>query len=104
MPAYTEAQFQKEVTDMCDERNILWHHCDAAYRCSGHNGLPDLLLIGSSLLYVELKSSWGHLTGDQNMYKWAIIKAGGSHAVWKPRDLFNGVVEAALDNIAPGGS
>ena len=97
----TEKEFQALVTKMCDERGILWHHCDQAFRCSGSNGFPDLVLTGKSVMFVELKSWYGNLRPEQNVYKQRLLAAGAGYALWKPRDLYNGVIEDALDRLEP---
>lgn len=101
MPAIPEAEFQKCIEQLCDERKILYHHCKAMYQCSGSNGMPDLVLIGRYVLWVELKSSWGQLKPHQNAYRIALERAGAKWAMWRPRDLYNGVVDAALDDLEP---
>jgi hypothetical protein len=101
MAALTEAEFQDVITGMCDELGILWHHCDAPYRCSGDNGFPDLILVGSLVMFVELKSWFGRLKPQQNAYASRLIDAGATYAVWKPRDLYNGVIDAAMTLLAP---
>ena len=101
MAALTETQFQKIITDMADDRGILWHHCDAAYRCSGHNGFPDLILVKDIVLFVELKSWYGRLRPEQSTYRERLDYAGANYALWRPRDLFNGVIEDAMNQLDP---
>lgn len=101
MASLTEKEFQEIVTGMCDDRNIIWHHCDAPFRCSGYNGFPDLVLLGRYVMFVELKSWYGKLRPEQNVYKQRLDYANAAYAVWKPRDLYNSIIETALDDLQP---
>jgi hypothetical protein len=99
--AWTEAQFQEEVIRLAEERGILWHHCTRAYVCEGDNGLPDLILIGKrGVLWLELKSSYGWLKTPQLKYKERLEQAGQKYRVLRPRSLYDGSLDQALDEIA----
>ncbi len=72
-------------------------------------GFPDLTFLHPGtgrMLFVELKSKRGRTTPEQDRWLAALGCAqeatGGwvRRAVWRPADLFNGVVDAALDELS----
>lgn len=101
MASLSEAEFEEIIHDMCEDRGILYHHCDIPFRCSGQNGFPDLVLVGDVVMFVELKSWYGKLRPEQNIYATRLLDAGARYAIWKPRDLYNGVIEDAMNLLSP---
>lgn len=97
----TEAQFQAKVEELCDKYSILYHHCKDGRKCDG-KGLPDLILVGTIVLFAELKTEVGVMSTDQRKWKWAIEGAtNGYHEVWRPADLHGGVIERILIQMSP---
>lgn len=63
-------------------------------------GFPDWEIWGTSTIWRELKTERGRLTVPQRRVGSLINRAGGDWQVWKPRDLFSGVIAAQLERIA----
>jgi hypothetical protein len=64
-------------------------------------GWPDWVIIGrAGILYRELKTEHGTLSPEQRAVGALITRAGGSWAVWRPRDLLNGTIARQLANVA----
>lgn len=93
-----EAEFQKIVTGMCDELGLYHYHEPDSRRSV--SGWPDLVIIGSQVLFRELKSSAGVLSHDQRIVSWKLRAARQDWAVWWPKDLHNGNIERQLRAIA----
>lgn len=97
-----EAELQREVERMLTARpSLLWHHCAGrAQHCRGVRGIPDLVIVGSRVLFAELKSfAPGNVRGGQADWKWKLLAAGAAWEVWDDRDLRNGHVEQVLDSL-----
>lgn len=64
-------------------------------------GWPDWVILGpGGGLFRELKSERGSLSPDQRRVGSKLTRAGYDWAVWKPRDLYSGVIAAQLARIA----
>lgn len=58
-----ESDLQREVEKLLMMRGprLAWHHCAGrALHCRGTRGVPDLVIIGNSVLWAELKKHGGH--------------------------------------------
>ena len=99
LPAISEKEFQKQVTDFATLRGWRWAHFRPVQNgqgrwrtpVAGHGkGFPDLVLVrGEWLIFVELKTEKGKLTLDQLAWKGALeavqISAFNvSYRVWRP--------------------
>jgi hypothetical protein len=62
-------------------------------------GWPDLVIIGSHVLYRELKTETGVLSAEQKRVGGRLADAGADWAVWRPRDLRSGVIERQLRKL-----
>jgi hypothetical protein len=64
-------------------------------------GWPDWVIVGrGGILYRELKSEHGSLSPEQRHVGELITRAGGSWAVWRPRDLLDGTIARVLASLA----
>ena len=63
-------------------------------------GWPDLVIVGSKVLYRELKTEHKEPTADQIAWGDALKRAGQSWAVWKPSDWISRTIERELRAIA----
>ena len=110
-PALLEEELQAAVVDLARWRGWLIHAERPARTArgwvtpvQGHVGWPDLVLLSTDrLLVVELKSDRGRLSADQE--RWLTALRGHGHvevAVWRPSDLRDGTIAAALGRGAHG--
>lgn len=95
----TEAQLQQAVIDLCDRLGLLvWHDNDSR---RNRAGFLDLVIVGARTLFVELKTSKGKLTLEQEIWIKALRDAEDSDAVvWRPEHLRNGDVLRTLKTLA----
>ena len=85
---HPERVLQQEVQRLATEGGWRWHHCAHASGCEGGRGWPDLILLrGSELLAVELKSDKGTVAVVQTRWLFAWREAGAECHVWQPSDL-----------------
>jgi hypothetical protein len=97
--AMLEAQLQQAVMDLC---KLLGLDCFHVRNSRGMQpGWPDLVIVGTRVLYRELKSEAGSLSPDQRRVGSRLAAAGADWAMWRPRDLRNGVVERQLRQLVP---
>jgi hypothetical protein len=96
-PAMPEAALQKAVTDICGLLGIWWYHVGDSRR--DRPGFPDLVLIGRTTIFRELKTETGTVTTEQAEVGARLQRSGQSWAVWRPRDLHSGRVLAELEAI-----
>ena len=96
----SEDELQEEIRALCASMHLSAQHVHDSRRC-WLPGWPDLFIIGPrGVLARELKSEDGKLSPDQRTVGAKLICAGVSWAVWRPRDLFAGVVAEQLEGIA----
>jgi hypothetical protein len=80
----SEADWQKRITDYCDVLGLKWHH-EVDSRKS-KSGFPDLVIVGLSVIYAELKRENGKLEREQAEWLKALRDAGVEAFVWRPSD------------------
>lgn len=80
----TEAQWQKRVTDYCDWLRLRWHHEVDSRRSK--SGFPDLVIVGTSVLFVELKADKGRTSTEQEGWIADLTRAGAEVHIWRPGD------------------
>jgi hypothetical protein len=95
----TENELFEKIREWCDELGLWSYHPHNPLR--DNKGWPDLVIIGSKVLYRELKSADGILSADQGEVGWLLKRAGQDWAVWWPMDLANGNIRAQLEAITP---
>ena len=94
----TEAEWQRQVTDLASLRGWTWWHAPdnrpivarsgKRYVQPVRPGFPDLLLVRRErLVFAELKRETGVLTSDQAVWLAALEAAGAETHVWRPSDL-----------------
>lgn len=92
----SEAEFQKQVTDLADLRGWQWMHIQRMGDPMGHwrtpvtgplgKGWPDLVLVrGNHLIFAELKRQGKLLTVDQQQVQLMMYEAA-PYYVWRPSD------------------
>lgn len=96
IPAITETEFQKQVTDLAEMLGWSWLHVVRMGNRNGEwrtptvgplgKGFPDLLLVkGAQVLFVELKGPAGFLSASQKLLRDGPLKDQRYH-VWRPSD------------------
>lgn len=95
----TEAQFQAAVVDLAKLLGLDVFHVRNSRGMAP--GWPDLVIVGTHVLYRELKTEAGVLTPEQRRIGSRLTRAGADWAVWRPRDLRSGVVERQLRQLVP---
>ena len=84
----SEKSLQQKVQSLATEGGWRWHHCAHAAGCEGGRGWPDLIMLrGSELLAVELKSDRGTVAVAQTRWLFAWREVGAECHVWQPSDL-----------------
>jgi hypothetical protein len=63
-------------------------------------GWPDFVIIGTRIIFRELKTDQGRLSKEQAAVGALINDAGGDWAVWREADLHSGVIARELDDIS----
>jgi hypothetical protein len=69
---------------------------NGAWRTPAGKGFPDLMLVGRTVMFRELKRELGKLRPDQEAWRDALVAAGADWGVWRPSDLRLGVIEDEL--------
>jgi hypothetical protein len=86
----TEAELQRVVEEACKRLGLLCYHTYDSRR--SEPGFPDCTIVGSRIIYRELKSRDGKLSPDQRRWGSKIERAGGDWCVWRPVDWENAVI------------
>ena len=97
-----ETELQHKVQAICEELDLLWHHCCDPRKCTGNKGLPDLIIVGpGGLLLAELKSDDGTTSAHQDLWLWQLSHTPNTPGrVWRPADLESGRIRRELAAIA----
>lgn len=90
----TEAEFQEQVVDLAHLLGWRVAHFRAAGTAQGWRtpvsadgeGFVDLVLARDRIVFVELKSDTGRLSGHQREWLIALRAAGAEVHVWRPSD------------------
>jgi hypothetical protein len=93
----TEAELQRLVAEVCAHLGLLHYHPYDSRR--SEPGYPDSTIVGTRILYRELKSRDGVLKPEQRRWGSRIAAAGGDWSVWRPVDWRSGVIENQLLEI-----
>jgi hypothetical protein len=83
--AMLEREWQEQVLELA--KLYRWIHFHAHDSRRSPAGFPDLVLWRERVIYAELKTNTGSLTGDQERVIHQLIDAGAEVYVWRPRDL-----------------
>ena len=91
----TEAQWQRQVTDLANLFGWCWAHFRPARTEKGWRtpvagpggaGFPDLVMWRERVVFVELKTDRGRVRPEQEERLAALTAAGASCHLWRPRD------------------
>lgn len=89
-----EKELQQLVTDLC--RLLGLPHFHVRHSVGMTAGWPDSVIIGTRVIYRELKSEHGQLSPDQRAIGDKLRAAGADWKVWRPSDWLSGGIETEL--------
>lgn len=94
----TEQELQLAVARLCRVYGLYFFHVPDSRRMTA--GLPDCIIIGTKVLWRELKTEGSQLTSEQSLISWRLLAARQDFRVWRPRDLERGEIERELKMIS----
>jgi hypothetical protein len=95
--AMTEDELAAEVRKRCRARNFWVYHTHDSRRSD--KGFPDEVIVGSWVIYRELKTETKELSADQLKVIARLQAAGADVGVWRPADLMSGRIDRELDAL-----
>ena len=96
--AMSEAELEIHVRALVKDLGLLWYHTHDSRRSP--SGFPDLVIVGRSVIYRELKTAKGRVSDDQAEWLHALVMAGQDACVWRPADLVSGLIGRRLAALA----
>lgn len=93
----TEAELQRKVAELCAQLGL--HHYHTHDSRGSVSGFPDSVIVGTKVLYRELKRSDEEPTPAQKRWGRVLKRAGADWSVWRPEDWTYGVIEMQLRQI-----
>ena len=96
--AMSEADLQESVRQHCASLGLFHYHPWSSVR--SEPGWPDSVIIGRKVLFRELKTEYGKLSPAQVKVSYLLRAAGANWKVWRPSDLFSGLIAAELTEVA----
>ena len=95
----TEAQLEAEVRLLLARLRLYGYH---PYDARGSpRGWPDWVIVGTDVLFRELKDDHSRLRPEQRRVGYLLQAAGADWAVWRPEDLRAGRIAQELQAIVP---
>lgn len=95
--AMSEDQLLTAVTDLAHLFGLLVHHETDSRKSP--KGLPDLIIVGRTVVWLELKSQIGRIRPEQQVWLERLTQAGEQARVIRPTDWLDGTVEQLLREI-----
>lgn len=104
----TEAQLQEAVIDAAHVLGLYVAHFRPAKTAHGWRtpvaadgkGWPDLVIVGTGVLYRELKRESERQSKFQRVWEERLVAAGADFDVWRPSHWLSGRIESELREIA----
>lgn len=97
--AMSERQLQDNIRKLCEHLHLKVQHIEDSRR-AWLPGWPDLAVISTAIVFAELKSQTGDMSGDQRKVRRAIEATGHRCYLWRPSDLLSGEVARVLSQIS----
>lgn len=95
----TEAELDRCVRDLLRINKLYGYHTHNSRRSEA--GWPDWCIIGTKIIFRELKTEHGKLTPQQRRVGYLIQQAGDDWRVWRPSDLRSGLINDELRLLRP---
>lgn len=92
----SEADFQERIVDYCDVLGLLVFHDNDSRR--NRAGFPDLVIVGTMTIFVELKTDKGKMSDKQVEWNERLRASGEKAFLWRPSDWDQ--IEKALRRLA----
>jgi hypothetical protein len=86
-----EEELQQLVSDLCKLLGLTHFH--VTHSCGMTAGWRDSVIIGTRIIYRELKAEAGRLTPEQRAIGELLKATGADWKVWRPRDWHTGDIE-----------
>lgn len=93
----SELELDKEVRRLLKSYGLYGYHTHDSRRSAP--GFPDWVIVGSRVLYRELKAEYGKMSSEQTTVRYLLIAAGADWDVWRPSDLTSGRVARELSAL-----
>ena len=97
----TERELQEQVRLMCTQLGLYHYHTHDSRR--SNSGFPDSFIMNrrtGRIFWRELKTQSGQITSEQRAVGYALAAGGHDWSVWRPADLLDGSIAAALAALA----
>ena len=94
---------QAEVAAICARLGLFCYHVPDSRKLKGMAGFPDCWILNmrtGRVLYAELKSQSGDQSSEQKAIAYALAAGGHDYVLWRPSDLMDGTIGAALLQLA----
>jgi hypothetical protein len=98
--AMSEADLERAVRDLLTVHGLWGYHPFDSRRSAP--GWPDWVVLGTRVLFRELKTQSGRLSPDQRRVGYLLQAAGADWAVWRPADLMSGQIGRELEALRVG--
>jgi hypothetical protein len=89
-----ERELQQLVGDLCRLLGLPHFHVTNSKGMTA--GWPDSVIVGTKVIFRELKAEDGQLSPNQHAIGAKLTAAGADWAVWRPRDWLSGGIETEL--------
>lgn len=94
-----EAELDAEIVTRIKAYGLWSYHTHRSDR--SEPGFPDRVIVGTAVIYRELKKQDNYATAEQRRVMDLLRKAGQDVDVWKPADLLSGRIDQELRAISP---
>jgi len=94
-----ESEVEAGVVSLCKALGLLRYHTYRSTRSPA--GFPDEVVVGpNGMIYRELKSQTGKVSGEQQKWLDGLRAAGQDVGVWRPEHLLDGTIAATLKALS----
>lgn len=97
----SEDELEREVRRLAKRYGVHAVHLPDSRTGIGVAGMPDWILIGTGVIWRELKSRSGVLEKEQVAWKYRLKAARADWDIWRPLDYDTGRIAQELQAIAP---